>query len=152
MLNNSLSLNNNRIVYNKQNKESEKWVIYYIYAKIKNEIRAIYIGITSQLSYLKLANNEYIINEFKCNRFTKHLRDLKTNTHDNYFLQELYNNGIEFMFVIDTSNIYKSKKEAKQVENIKIRNQDLTSYLLNINGLTLNQLENKKKFFCENVL
>lgn len=152
MINDSLSLNNDTIVFNKNNKDSEKWVIYYIYAKIKDDFKAIYIGITSQLSYIKLACNEYIINNFSCGRFTKHKRDLALNKHDNYFLQDLYNKGVEFFYCIDTSNIYRNKKDAKQVENIKIRNQELTSYLLNINGLTLKQLENKKIFYTSVIL
>lgn len=139
-------------VYSKENKEKEKWVIYYIYAKIKGELKAIYIGITSQLSYIKLAYNQYIINEYRCMRFNKHKRDLMNNTHDNYFLQELFSRGVEFTYKICLDKIYKSKRDAKRVENIIINNQNDTSYLCNISGLSLIQLENKKKFFNDIVL
>lgn len=152
MIDSFFNLNNDTIVYNKNNKDNEKWVVYYIYAKIKDDYKAIYIGITSQLSYIKLANNEYIINSAICGRFTKHKRDLALNKHDNYFLQDLYNKGVEFFYCIDTTVIFKNREDAKKVENTKIRNQDLTSYLLNINGLTLKQLENKKIFYTNVIL
>ncbi len=139
-------------VYNKENKEKEKWVVYYIYAKIKNELKAIYIGITSQLSYVKLKVNEYIINEFNCIRFSKHRRDLQNNIHNNFFLQDLHNKGVEFVYKICSDKVYKTKREAKQVENILISNQNELSCLLNINGLTLQQLEKKRLFYNSYIL
>lgn len=139
-------------VYNKENKEREKWVVYYIYAKIKDELKAIYIGITSQLSYVKLKVNEYIINEFNCMRFSKHRRDLQNNTHNNFFLQDLHNKGVEFVYKICSDKVYKTKREAKQVENILISNQNELSCLLNINGLTLQQLEKKRLFYNSYIL
>lgn len=139
-------------VYNKENKEKEKWVVYYIYAKIKDELKAIYIGITSQLSYVKLKVNEYIINEFNCMRFSKHRRDLQNNTHNNFFLQDLHNKGVEFVYKICSDKVYKTKREAKQVENILISNQNELSCLLNINGLTLQQLEKKRLFYNSYIL
>lgn len=139
-------------VYSKENKEKEKWVVYYIYAKIKNELKAIYIGITSQLSYVKLKVNEYIINEFSCMRFNKHRRDLQNNIHNNFFLQDLHNKGVEFVYKICSDKVYKNKKEAKQVENILISNQNELSCLLNINGLTLQQLEKKRLFYNSYIL
>lgn len=139
-------------VYNKENKEKEKWVVYYIYAKIKDELKAIYIGITSQLSYVKLKVNEYIINEFNCIRFSKHRRDLQNNIHNNFFLQDLHNKGVEFVYKICSDKVYKTKREAKQVENILISNQNELSCLLNINGLTLQQLEKKRLFYNSYIL
>ncbi len=139
-------------VYNKENKEREKWIIYYIYAKIKNELKAIYIGITSQLSYVKLRVNEYIINEYNCIRFSKHKRDLNNNIHNNFFLQDLHNKGVEFVYKICSDKVYKTKREAKQVENILISNQNEYSCLLNINGLTLQQLEKKRVFYNSYIL
>ena len=139
-------------VYNKENKEKEKWVVYYIYAKIKDELKAIYVGITSQLSYVKLKVNEYIINEFNCIRFSKHRRDLQNNIHNNFFLQDLHNKGVEFVYKICSDKVYKNKREAKQVENILISNQNECSCLLNINGLTLQQLEKKRLFYNSYIL
>jgi hypothetical protein len=139
-------------VYNKENKEKEKWVVYYIYAKIKDELKAIYIGITSQLSYVKLRVNEYIINEFNCIRFSKHKRDLNNNIHNNFFLQDLHNKGVEFIYKVCSDKVYKTKREAKQVENTLISNQNEFSCLLNINGLTLQQLEKKRLFYNSYIL
>ena len=139
-------------VYNKENKEKEKWVVYYIYAKIKNELKAIYVGITSQLSYVKLKVNEYIINEYNCIRFSKHKRDLNNNIHNNFFLQDLHNKGVEFIYKVCSDKVYKTKREAKQVENTLISNQNECSCLLNINGLTLQQLEKKRLFYNSYIL
>lgn len=143
---------NNLETYNKENKEKERWVLYYIYAKIKGELKAIYVGITSQLSYIKLKVNEYVINEFYCKRFNKHKRDLQNNIHNNFFLQDLYNKGVEFTFKICSDKVYKNKSEAKRVENILISNQNEFSCLLNMNGLTLKQLENKRMFYNSYIL
>lgn len=152
MIDSFLSLiKNNGLVFDKNTKNKEKWVRYYIYTDL-NGIKAIYVGITSQLSYIKLADNTYQINPFVSARFTRHKKELKDNIHKNYFLQDMYNKGLKFEFVIDTTKTYKNKQEAKQVENSLISNQSLTSYLFNITGLTIKQLELKRYFYQEFVI
>lgn len=152
MIDNFFSLNeNDNIVFDENTKKSEKWVRYYIYTNI-NGIKSIYVGITSQISYIRLAKNKYIINPCISARFTRHKQELKENKHSNYFLQDMYNKGLEFSFIIDTTKIYKTKQEAKKTENTLIANQSLDSYLFNITGLTINQLNYKKQFYSQYVI
>lgn len=139
------------MIYNKEDTKKEKWVVYDIYIKIKGDIKSIYVGITSQLKYIKIGKDKYILDLYDSKRFKKHIRELDTNTHSNKFLQVLYNMGVKLFFKV-REVIYKTRQEAKNVEKVLINCQSVDSWLLNISGLNKRQLEYKEYQFKNIIL